>query len=77
MDNKDCPAYPSECEQELLGGLTQTYQFAGLSKREYMATAAMQGMIREDIERLDCKDDIAVHSVRFADALLKALQEGE
>lgn len=75
MDNKDEPANPltKETSDAMLEGHGM---FLGLTKREHFAGLAMQGMIREDIERVDCKDDIAVNSVRYADALLKAL-EGE
>jgi len=38
MENKDKPAYPVETHNEIHGGLT---------KREYMAAMAMQGLLAQ------------------------------
>ena len=68
------PMFPMDFTVQDDNGNAQRDIFSGLTKREYFAGLAMQGMIREDVERVDCKDDIAAHSIRYADALLKALE---
>lgn len=64
MDNRDMPAMPVE---EL--------KCKGLSKREYIATMAMQGMLSFDSSGGIQPQVIAQSSVMFADALLKQLED--
>ncbi len=60
----------------------QSVQEEGLSKREYFAAMAMQGMLAVDdkgdkiYHSMDeCMDDVAKFSVLAADALIRALNE--
>ena len=65
-ENKNTPAYPQnvnfkDCEID----------FYGLTKREYFAGLAMQGMAMSDLKF----EDIAHDSVKMADALIKELDK--
>lgn len=52
----------------------RSYSYNGLTKREYFAGLAMQGLLaNEAFQRLDSKQ-IAEHSIRRADELLKQLE---
>lgn len=63
MINSDCQAFP-------LVGVDP-----GLTKREYFAGLAMQGLSAGDIENMYTCDDIAGIAVTQADALLKELEK--
>jgi hypothetical protein len=87
--NKDQPAFPAEVSHsggEMLdknqtGMNTAIYK--GLSKREYMATMAMQGLasthskMEQYSVNVGCVDveEIAKESVALADALLAELEK--
>ncbi len=62
MENKDKNAFP--CKPHTVIGLT---------KREYIATAAMQGLVSG--ERYCIDNNYAREAVKQADALLKALEQ--
>ena len=52
----------------------------GLTKREYIATAAMQGMLSADplknrLFQWELKAEVAKHAVAFADGLLKEMMQ--
>lgn len=48
--------------------------YGGLSKREYFAALAMQGLLAGDAEFQMSASQIAVHAVDQADALIIALE---
>ena len=60
------PVYPLELEYE-----NSKAHFHGLTKREYFAAIAMQGMAMSDLKF----EDIAHDSVKMADALIKELDK--
>lgn len=70
MENGEQPAYPTQgnsASGELEGGLT---------KREFIATMAMQGMITGAVELNLSREEaqlVAAQSIQYADELLKAL----
>ena len=75
------PAYPSEgfIDQAKDSGMTHAgtggfMQFHGLSKREYFAGLAMQGLVVERFvnDAMD-RSKVAKFSVKMADALLEEL----
>lgn len=75
INNGDNPAFPmSEEETDRIS--EGVYIFSGLTKREYFAGLAMQGML-SDISRTGGwdYDDFAKDSVEAADALLAALDK--
>ena len=47
----------------------------GLTKREYFAAMAMQGMLSSENNTLFGYETIATHSVKHADALINALNK--
>lgn len=51
----------------------------GLTKREYVAAMAMQGLLSSvgENEYYECHSDCAKAAVSYADALLKQLEESE
>ena len=80
MDNKDLPAYPITLKPgEVFDGITN---INGLSKREYVATMVLQGILANHWCQNDFKDNIhamapdktANQAVMFADELLKQLE---
>lgn len=50
---------------------------AGLTKREYMATAILAGMQAHGFPASATRDEVATHALHTADALIRALNEGE
>lgn len=80
MENKNQPANPATVHKAK-GDEVETVSFPGLSKREYFAGLAMQGMITQikneiKIETaLEIPENIAKWSVIFADELLKQLEK--
>ncbi len=73
MDNKDRPAYPitEETTDRIDAGINI---YTGLTKREYFAAMAMQGLLSNHM-MIDTTNYewIAEHSIGYADALLEAL----
>jgi hypothetical protein len=62
MNNSDAPAYPDNWDAKL----------PGLTKREYFAAMAMQGVLARACYRTG---DAARQSIMYADALLKELEK--
>lgn len=86
MDNKNMPAYPIVNEDGYCSSkdvVTGSNRGAtGLTKREYFAAMAMQGMTGLPInsagkltDALQIPKNVAAWSVRFADELLKELEK--
>jgi len=63
VKNKNEPSSPVE---------TSKRSFYGLTKREYMAAMAMQGLLSNDFD--GTHEIFTAHAVKIADALLKALE---
>jgi len=73
MYNSDQPAMPISSEQTYSLSICIT-ESTGLTKREYFAGLAMQGLLSNP--NIDCVDSIlAKSSVEISDALLKQLEE--
>ena len=71
------PAFPSEQGHCPDSTWNQTYD-PGVSLRAYIATAAMQGLMSGPADEWDLDfETIADVAVKQADALLKALEEGD
>ena len=70
MNNSEQPINP------VLGNGVSTSTLYGLTKREYFAGLAMQGMIQSHTLNLSKEEAsiIAGQSIQFADELLKQLQ---
>jgi hypothetical protein len=62
MNNSDAPAYPDNWDAKL----------PGLTKREYFAAMAMQGLLADSTVPTF---QVAEHAVIQADALLKELEK--
>ena len=69
MKNSDCGAFPSSPS-------VFPEEF-GLTKREYFAAMAMQGLLSADDDGFVSFDECARVAVKQADALLKALEENK
>lgn len=80
MENKNQPANPATIHK-VKGEEVETVSFPGLSKREYFAGLAMQGMITKiknevKIETIsEIPNNVAQWSILFADELLKQLEK--
>lgn len=78
IKNKDMPMFPCECEfsTDAVRG-RQTGNFSGieigLTKREFFASMALQGLLAGDAEQMWSEEKVAESAVRHADELLKAL----
>ena len=77
MKNGDMPAMPVFSDS---GAVTTNYGFLsgegmGLTKREYFAAMAMQGLMSADVEASLHQNDCAKIAVAHADALLAELEE--
>lgn len=70
MENKDQSAFPQD------GNSTGHPDTQGLTKREYFAGLAMQGMIATALLNLSKEEAIVVaaQAIQFADELLKQLE---
>jgi len=55
--------------------VSESYPNHGLTKREYFAAMAMQGMLASANNTLFDYETIATHSVKHADALINALNK--
>lgn len=65
--NANLPAFPTTASN-------YTDDQPGLTKREYFAAMAMQGLLAcPDVN--GSQSELASHSINFADALLSALEE--
>lgn len=56
-------------------GYNYTWDAAGLTKREYFAACAMQGMLAQTPDWRDSPEKCAYYATQFADAMLKRLEE--
>jgi aminopeptidase-like protein len=75
MENGKQPAFAVSKEMcEMPNGKTNIEEYPyGLTKREYFAAMAMQGMLANNNGNYSTVD-IAQHSVRMADDILKRLE---
>lgn len=72
MANETQPAFPCPYQNE--DGTVFHDVYTGLTKREYIATKAMQAaIIKAGNERIDLKET-AEFAIEFADELLKQLE---
>lgn len=69
MKNRDMPAYPIEWEAYVEGSSP-----TGLTKREYFAGLAMQGMAGWCVRNCVDDENVAEWSVKMADSLLTELE---
>ena len=80
MKNSDMPAMPLN-EPELwadgCGNSKATVVAHGLTKREYFAGLAMQGVLASDADQHRVAEEIAGIAVSQADALLAELEESQ
>ena len=73
MKNADLPAMPQNNSETLCQQTgTPHYMHSGLTKREYFAGLAMQGLLAKDDER--AAKYISAQAVENADALLAELE---
>ena len=80
MNNGDKPASPLDSTAEFDVVKGYTFDMCGLTKRESMAIAAMQGLcvnVGRNGFNLENTAELAVASVQQADALLKALEQSK
>lgn len=70
MENKDQPANPATIHKAK-GDEVETVSFPGLSKREYFAGLALQGLINN----VNSDKFIAESAVKLAEELLKQLEK--
>jgi hypothetical protein len=71
MENKNLPAFPTMYDtSEELGIRTE----GGLTKREYIATMAMQGLLAKYQGQTIDPKGLCPQAVQYADQLLKQLQ---
>lgn len=86
MENKDKAAFPLSGErwQQDIGRGVASSEYQGLTKREYFAAMAMQGLVNREGWAERFNDEVgdnslvkilAVASVKMADELLKALEK--
>ena len=76
-DTGDEPAFPIEASIIKAKNMDEFKMVSGLTKREYFAAIAMQGMISANYHSIDpghepCSKD----AVKYADALIKELENG-
>ena len=77
MKNSDKPAYPSQLQEGESSELTGKLGNAdGLTKREYFAAMAMQGiLVNMGRNRFDSIVQVTEEAVKAADALLKEIEK--
>ena len=75
MNNGSLPAMPQEFKSKGPLGDTMTSNFKGLTKREYMAAMAMQGLCANRHGHECSPDNISEFAVSCADSLLKELEK--
>ena len=83
MENKDMCAFPADSRTQTDGGLTKREYFAAMAMQGCLANIT-QGYGKPNVnelamdERLKTEqefiDDVAIKSIRYSDALLKALE---
>jgi len=73
MNNSDMPAMPLTTDQ--IDYSQRGFGYDGLTKREYFAGLAMQGVMSADVYAEMSKDDCAKTAVANADALLAELEQ--
>lgn len=81
MSKFDKPAFPTTHEERTYSGTRLVYR-DGLTKREYFAAKAMQGILanlkREPGDKLGGSPvNVADWAIDYADALLAALEQSE
>lgn len=69
QENPDMPAFPPKTGSEYASPGAR-----GLTKREYFAALALQGILANDTEEVYANPALA--AIHFADALLNSLGEG-
>lgn len=73
------PAFPQQHQEWVNGQQIDYYLVPGLTKREYFAAIAMQGLLADPSlaypTDVDIWEKVASYSVKYADALLAALNE--
>lgn len=74
MKNADLPAMPIG---EQIDGVNLNPICNGLTKREYFAGLAMQGMLANEGYNASMPDVLIEEAISHADALLKALEENK
>ena len=78
MKNAEQPAYP--ISKDIIDGCGETTSPFGLTKREYFAAMAMQGILSGNYPALYGNADmavpeqVAIDSINYADELLKQLE---
>jgi hypothetical protein len=77
MSNRDEPAFPIVKTDWPSSNYHKTFSEGGLTKREYFAGLAMQGLCADPKTYSDSEWDIARVSVTIADALLAELERAE
>lgn len=74
LDNKNSPAFPvTEEESDRLDEGVKIY--TGLTKREYFAAKALQGLCSRELDESATNKVIGEISVVLADALIEALNK--
>lgn len=73
MKNGDTSIHNTGLTKEEMDGVGHKFH-QGLTKREYFAAMAMQGLVSDPNVDGDC-GEIAKACIKMADALLKALEE--
>lgn len=74
MNNANSAAFPCEQGTDPNGGWNQTFE-PGLSKREYFAALALQGILSSMNENTYSPITAACDAVAVADELLKRLEQ--
>lgn len=74
MSNGDEYMYPQSCVMGSAGEY-HTEQLGGLTKREYFAAMAMQGLLASCADKVHSPFSLAPDAVDCADALLARLEE--
>lgn len=73
MSNANEPAFPVITTDITPSDASVVYSTGGLTKREYFAAMAMQGLLACEATNEDSKEQIVESSVEMADALLDEL----
>ena len=81
MKNKDMPAMPITMTQQLENASTKEHEtywngLKGLTKREYIATQVIQGVLSSTLAGAD-GDMLIKNTINITDALLKALEDSD
>ena len=82
MKNRDSSIYPERTTDSYgslrhtdhNGDVTWSNTYGGLTKREYFAAKAMQGILAANHFKPSDVEEVAVRSVQLADELLKQLE---